>query len=93
MRSIVSDDMINIMLRQMGAISIKTSPAYINIAKFEIGDLKLTYMYEVRDEDIYLQRVSPYPLMIGKIYNETKRRPRFIIESVLNQTGAGPDEA
>ena len=22
---------------------------------------------------------------IGKIYNETKRRPRFIIESVLNQ--------
>ena len=30
---------------------------------------------------------------IGKIYNETKRRPRFIIESVLNQTGAGPDEA
>ena len=30
---------------------------------------------------------------IGKIYNETKRRPRFIIESVLNQAGAGPDEA
>ncbi len=24
---------------------------------------------------------------IGKIYNETKRRPRFIIESVLNQAG------
>ena len=30
---------------------------------------------------------------IGKIYNETKHRPRFIIESVLNQAGAGPDEA
>ena len=27
---------------------------------------------------------------IGKIYNETKRRPRFIIESVLNQ--AGPEK-
>lgn len=79
MRSIVSDDMINIMLRQMGAISIKTSPAYINIAKFEIGDLKLTYMYEVRDEDIYLQRVSPYPLMIGKIYNEQQ-----VVEIIAN---------
>lgn len=30
---------------------------------------------------------------IGKIYNETKRRPRFIIESVLNQAGDAPDEA
>lgn len=30
---------------------------------------------------------------IGKIYNETKRRPRFIIESVLNQTGDAKDEA
>ena len=70
MRSIVSDDMINVMLRQMGAVSIKTSPAYINIAKFEIGDLRVTYMYEAKEEDIYLQRVSPYPMMIGKIYNE-----------------------
>lgn len=79
MRSIVSDDMINLVLRQMGAISIKTSPAYINIAKFEIGDLRLTYMYEVREEDIYLQRVSPYPMMIGKIYNEQQ-----VIEIISN---------
>lgn len=62
--------MINVMLRQMGAVSIKTSPAYINIAKFEIGDLRVTYMYEAKEEVIYLQRVSPYPMMIGKIYNE-----------------------
>ena len=27
---------------------------------------------------------------IGKIYNETKRRPRFIIERYLNEDGAGP---
>ena len=52
MRNIVSDDMINLVLRQMGAVSIKTSPAYINIAKFEIGNLRLTYMYEVKEEDI-----------------------------------------
>ena len=62
MRNIVSDDMINLVLRQMGAVSIKTSPAYISIAKFEIGNLRLTYMYEVKEEDIYLQRISPYPI-------------------------------
>ena len=71
MRNRSSDDMVNIMLRQMGAKSIKTSPAHINIAKFDLGeDLKITYMYEVKEEEIYLQRVSPYPMMIGKIYNE-----------------------
>lgn len=70
-RSKISDDMVNISLRQMGAISIKTSPAHINIAKFEIGEeFRITYMYEVKEEEIYLQRVNPYPMMIGKIYNE-----------------------
>ena len=38
MRNRVSDDMINVMLRQMGAASIKTTPAHINVAKFLIGD-------------------------------------------------------
>lgn len=71
MRNRVSDDMINVMLRQMGAASIKTTPTHINVAKFLIGDdLRLTYMYEVKEEEIYLQRISPYPMMIGKIYNE-----------------------
>ena len=78
-RNIVSDDMINLVLRQMGAVSIKTSPAYINIAKFEIGNLRLTYMYEVKEEDIYLQRISPYPMMIGKIYNEQQ-----VVEIIAN---------
>ena len=63
----------------MGAVSIKTSPAYINIAKFEIGNLRLTYMYEVKEEDIYLQRISPYPMMIGKIYNEQQ-----VVEIIAN---------
>ena len=70
-RSTISGDMVNISLKQMGAVSIKTSPAHINIAKFEIGeDFRITYMYEVKEEEIYLQRVNPYPMMIGKIYNE-----------------------
>lgn len=63
--------MVNIMLRQKGAISIKTSPAHINIAKFDLGeDQRVIYMYEVKEEEIWLQRISPYPMMIGKIYNE-----------------------
>ena len=53
-RDTISDDLVNIQLRQMGAASIKTTPGYINIAKFEIGDgVKVTY-----------------PMMIGKLYNE-----------------------
>ncbi len=71
MRDTISDDMVNILLRQMGAVSVKTAPAYINIAKFEISaDLKVTYLYEIKETEIYLQRVSPYPMMIGKLYNE-----------------------
>lgn len=63
--------MVNIMLRQMGATSIKTSPAHINIAKFDFAeDLRITYMYEVKEEEIWLQRISPYPMLIGKVYNE-----------------------
>lgn len=70
-RDTISDDLVNIQLRQMGAVSIKTTPAYINIAKFEIGpDMKVTYLYELKENEIYLQRVSPYPMMIGKLYNE-----------------------
>lgn len=67
----ISEDMVNLLLRQMGAVSIKTSPAYINIVKFEIGsDVKITYLYETKEDEIYLQRVCPYPMMIGKLYNE-----------------------
>ena len=70
-RDTISDDLVNIQLRQMGAASIKTTPGYINIAKFEIGDgVKVTYLYELKENEIYLQRVSPYPMMIGKLYHE-----------------------
>ena len=42
MRNRVSDDMINVMLRQMGAASIKTTPAHINVAKFPVSYTHLT---------------------------------------------------
>ncbi len=68
----VSDDMVNMTLKQMGAVSVKSSPGHINKIKFEIGpDFKLTYIYESKEnEGIYLQRIEPYPMMIGKLYNE-----------------------
>ncbi|MEA4921864.1 MAG: hypothetical protein VB031_00705 [Eubacteriaceae bacterium] len=67
-----SDEMINMVLRQMGAASIKTTPGHINIAKFPITpEMIITYMYDIEDaEGIYLQRIEPYPKRIGKLYSE-----------------------
>lgn len=72
MKDTISNDMINIVLRQMGAATIKTKPAHITIAKFELGeDFRITYLYEIKEnEGVYLQRVDPYPMMMGKLYNE-----------------------
>lgn len=67
-----SDEMINMILRQMGAVSIKTTPGNINIVKFQVApQMKVSYMYDVEDEEgIYLQRIEPYPKRIGKLYSE-----------------------
>lgn len=69
----VSSDMINMMAKQMGAIHIKSDPAYINIYTFELGnDLRIKYMLDLRrGKGMYLHRVSPYPIMLGKFYGET----------------------
>lgn len=69
----VSSDMINMMAKQMGAIHIKSDPAYINIYTFELGnDLRVKYMLDLRrGKGMYLHRVSPYPIMLGKFYGET----------------------
>lgn len=68
----ISDDVINIVLRQVGAKSIKTTPAHVNVVKFDIGrDVTVTYLYEIKENgEIYLQRVSPYQMMIGKFFND-----------------------
>ena len=68
----VTTDIINMMLKQLGADSVKTTPAKITIVKFDIAhDFRLTYLFEVhRDEFTYLQRVAPYPMMLGKFYGE-----------------------
>lgn len=68
----VSSDIINMVLKQMGAVSVKSVHGQINIVKFQVApNVKLTYIYEVKEEEgIYLQRVNPYPLLIGKLYNE-----------------------
>lgn len=69
----VSSDMINMMAKQMGAIHIKSDPAYINIYTFKLGeDLRIKYMLDLRrGKGMYLHRVSPYPIMLGKFYGET----------------------
>ena len=68
----VSEDMVNMVLKQKGASSIKSLPSYVNIVKFEEDcGIKLTYVYQINEgEGIYLQRMAPYPMRIGMIYNE-----------------------
>lgn len=69
----VSSDMITMMAKQMGAVSVKSNPAHINIYRFQIAE-NLTLVYKVdlrRGKSIYLHRVSPYPMMLGKFYGES----------------------
>lgn len=68
----IYDDMINLRLRQAGAKSIKINRAHINVVKFEITpEMNVTYVYEIKDSgEIYLQRVSPYLMMMGKLYSD-----------------------
>lgn len=68
----ISDDMINLRLRQLGAKSIKTTPAHVNIVKFAISDeVSITYLYEIKETgEIYLQRVNPYLMMMGRLYTD-----------------------
>lgn len=63
----ISEDMFNTVVRQLGAISIKTTPADINIATFQLSEnIKIKYKYELKERDLfYLERVQPYPMMIG----------------------------
>lgn len=70
----VSSDMINLMAKQLGATKIKSTPTFVNIYKFEIGEgCTLTYMIDIRrgKKGMYLRRVSPYPMLLGKFYGET----------------------
>lgn len=54
----VSSDMINMMAKQMGAVHIKSDPAYINIYTFEIApEFRIKYMLDLRrGKGMYLHR-------------------------------------
>jgi hypothetical protein len=70
----VSSDMITMMAKQMGAVSVKSNPAHINIYRFQIAE-NLTLVYKVdlrRGKSIYLHRTAPYPMMLGKFYGESE---------------------
>lgn len=75
------DDMINIVLRQAGADSIQTHLAHINLVSFQIApDVKVAYVYEIKENgEIYLERTSPYPMLMGRMYDENA-----LIEMVKN---------
>lgn len=68
-----SSDMISLMLKQIGARLLRSDPAYISIFEFELDeDTKLRYMLNIhRDGYIYVHRVTPYPMVLGKFYGET----------------------
>ena len=68
-----SNDMISLMLKQIGARLLRSDPAYISIFEFELDeDTKLRYMLNIhRDGYIYVHRVTPYPMVLGKFYGET----------------------
>lgn len=72
LRDLVTDDMANVVLKQLGAVSVQTKPAYINTVKFDISPtFEITYVYEMReDETILLNRENPYPMFIGEPANE-----------------------
>ena len=43
----VSNDIVNMMLKQLGATSVKTTPTKITVVKFDISqDFRLTYLFE-----------------------------------------------
>ncbi|MDY2959533.1 MAG: hypothetical protein SOR72_01870 [Hornefia sp.] len=67
----ITDSIVNTVLRQMGATKIKTLPASINIVTFKFSeDFKVKYVYEMKENDnIYLQRVAPYPYFLGEPNN------------------------
>lgn len=67
----VADNIVNNILRQMGATKIKTMPGYINIVTFALSeDFVVQYVYEMKEnETIYLQRVTPYEHFIGEPEN------------------------
>ena len=67
----VADNIVNNILRQMGATKIKTMPGYINIVTFALSeDFIVQYVYEMKEnETIYLQRVTPYEHFIGEPEN------------------------
>lgn len=68
----VGQDIMTMMLKQLGAESIKISPAKITVVKFAIGDdLRITYMIEAREEQgSYVSRVAPYPMVLGRFFGE-----------------------
>ncbi|MEG0918795.1 MAG: hypothetical protein RR967_02035 [Anaerovoracaceae bacterium] len=64
MQDNISNDLIKIAFRQLGAKEIKTTTTKMNVIIFEINEkLTVSYLCNAKDEEkIYLQRIEPYPI-------------------------------
>lgn len=64
MQDNISNDLIKIAFRQLGAKEIKTTSTKMNVITFEINEkLTVSYLCNAKDEEkIYLQRIEPYPM-------------------------------
>lgn len=68
----VSADMIDMMAKQMGAVRIKSDSAHISTYTFLLADdTVIQYMLQIRrNKGMYLHRVTPYPMVLGKFFGE-----------------------
>ncbi len=67
-RNLVSNDYINMYLKQMGAESISRINSYMNIVKFRLfNDVTVSYVFNItKHNKYYLQRMEPYAMTRGK---------------------------
>lgn len=67
----VGHDIIKMMLKQLGAVSIESKSAKVIKVKYQIGEaIELKYLLEEDEESVYINRVSPYPILLGKFFGE-----------------------
>lgn len=62
-KTFISNDMLHLGLKQLGADSLQTTNTKLSVVKFKINDkFNVSYLFYVKDEEkIYLQRLEPYP--------------------------------
>ncbi|MEG0292416.1 MAG: hypothetical protein RR495_06890 [Anaerovoracaceae bacterium] len=81
----ISNDLLNIAFRQLGASKIKTTPTKMNVIEFKINeDLTVSYLCNAKGEaKIYLQRIEPYPIRHIK-FEDVDHIIEFVKQDLMN---------